>query len=115
VRRENQALAGTSARAAGESRGPRLSQLWAIACVALPLAVLSAGPLVAVDLAYHIRAGEMMLDSHRVLRADPLLPLDARASVAKPAVGRPALLDFAHGWPAGSASPPCEPCWMASP
>ena len=73
MRRENQAPAGTSARAAGESRGPRRSQLWAIASVAVPVAVLSAAPLVSIDLAYQVRAGEMMLDSHRVLRTDPFL------------------------------------------
>ena len=73
MRRENQAPAGTSAPAAGESRGLHLSQLWGLASVALPLAVLSAAPLVSVDLAYHVGAGEMMLDSHRVLRTDPFL------------------------------------------
>jgi len=73
VRHGNQAPGGTSTRAADEGRGPRLSQLWALASVALSVTLLSAGPLVTVDLAYHIRAGEMMLDSRRVLRTDPFL------------------------------------------
>ena len=101
MRGENQAPAGTSARAAGEARGPRLSQLWAIAAVAVPLAVLSAAPIVAVDLAYHIRAGEMMLDSHRILRTDPFLSWTLGQPWLDQQWGAQLLLDLAYrsaGW-----------------
>ena len=45
VRRGNQAPAGTPAWADDEARGPRLSQLWAIACITLTVTALSPDPL----------------------------------------------------------------------
>jgi hypothetical protein len=63
-----------SARASGPLRpagsGPALSHVWAIAAVLLPLVVIAASPLSTVDLAYQIRAGALMLDTHQVLRTD---------------------------------------------
>ena len=73
MRRPNQATQGRPGQVVRAGPRPRLSQLWALASVALPVTVLSAAPLVLIDLAYHVRAGEMMLDSHRVLRTDPFL------------------------------------------
>jgi hypothetical protein len=47
-----------------------LSQTWAVLAVALPAIVLLALNLSAVDLAYHIRAGTIMLNTHHIIRTD---------------------------------------------
>jgi hypothetical protein len=47
----------------------RLSQVWAITAVAIPV-MRAQWPLATIDLAYHLRAGEIMLDTHAVLRTD---------------------------------------------
>jgi hypothetical protein len=47
-----------------------LPQLWAVVSVALPV-VAVIGALGAVDLAYQIRAGDLMLHTRTVLRTDP--------------------------------------------
>jgi hypothetical protein len=47
-----------------------LPQLWAFVAVALPL-IRTRGGLGAIDLAYHLRAGGLMLDSGSLLRTDP--------------------------------------------
>src|SRR5437763_10656791 len=49
---------------------PTLSQTWAVLAMALPSIVLLGLSLNAVDLAYHIRAGNIMLDTHHVIRTD---------------------------------------------
>jgi hypothetical protein len=49
----------------------RLSHAWTAAAVVIPVLVITATPLVAVDLTYQLRAGEIMLDTHSVLRTDP--------------------------------------------
>jgi hypothetical protein len=44
---------------------------WAAVAVALPVIVAFIGRTMAIDLAYQVRAGELMLDSHRLLDVDP--------------------------------------------
>src|SRR5262245_17541041 len=48
----------------------RLSQVWAASAVLIPVILIAATPLVAIDLAYNLRAGDIMFDSHAVLRTD---------------------------------------------
>ena len=48
----------------------RLSQVWAAIGIVLPVVVISATPLFAIDLTYHLRAGDIMFDTHAVLRTD---------------------------------------------
>ena len=48
----------------------RLSQVWAAAAVLIPIVVVAGTPLPAIDLAYHLRAGDVMFDTHAVLRTD---------------------------------------------
>ena len=61
-------------------RGPPLSGTWAALGVLLPAVVVSGLPMVAIDLAYHLRAGELMLEGGRILRTDPF---------SLPTLGRP--------------------------
>jgi hypothetical protein len=51
-------------------RGPTLSQIWVVLAVALPAIVLLGLNLSAVDLAYHIRAGDEMMRTHHIIRTD---------------------------------------------
>jgi hypothetical protein len=48
----------------------RLSHVWAAAGVVIPVLVMTGTPLVAIDLAYQLRAGDIMLDAHAILRTD---------------------------------------------
>lgn len=48
----------------------RLSSIWIVACITIPTAVAIATPHAAIDLAYHLRAGGLMLDTSSVIRAD---------------------------------------------
>lgn len=48
----------------------RLSQVWAAIGILIPVLVLAGMPLVAIDLAYHLRAGDIMFDTHAILRTD---------------------------------------------
>src|SRR6266545_1982582 len=48
----------------------RLSHVWTTAAVVIPVLVTAGTPLAAVDLAYHLRAGDIMLDTHAILRTD---------------------------------------------
>jgi len=48
----------------------RLSHVWTAAAVVIPILVTAGTPLAAVDLAYHLRAGDIMLDTHAILRTD---------------------------------------------
>ena len=48
----------------------RLSQVWAVVGIVVPVLVVSGTPLFAIDLTYHLRAGDIMLDTHSVLRTD---------------------------------------------
>ena len=50
-----------------------LSQVWAWGAVLVPTGVLAAFPLVSVDLAYVVRAGDLMLRTGGVLRTDELM------------------------------------------
>jgi hypothetical protein len=50
---------------------PSIDGLWAAIAVLLPTAVAWLGRTPAIDLAYQVRAGDIMLDSHRVLDVDP--------------------------------------------
>jgi hypothetical protein len=58
--------------AADVSRIPRLGlpNLWAITAVLLPVIASLEASLSSIDLAYHVRAGNLMLDSHRLARVD---------------------------------------------
>src|SRR5205823_3423926 len=51
--------------------GMSLPRLWAFVAVALP-AIFFEGHLSSVDLAYHVRAGEIMLRTHALIRTDSL-------------------------------------------
>ena len=48
----------------------RLSHVWATTAVVIPVLVLAGSPLNAIDLAYHLRAGDIMFDTHAILRTD---------------------------------------------
>lgn len=61
---------GTAADAPAGARGFRLSQVWPVAALAFPIAVLTATPLGAIDLAYQVRAGDVMISTHSLLRTD---------------------------------------------
>jgi hypothetical protein len=61
-------------------RSFRLSQVWAAAAVVIPVLMIAGSPLDAVDLAYHLRAGNLMLNTHTILRTDIF---------TAPAYGRP--------------------------
>jgi len=66
------ALAPTSAprpRASGIAR-IRLSHVWVATGVLIPVIVIAQSPLAAIDLAYHLRAGDIMFDTHAILRTD---------------------------------------------
>src|SRR4051812_19986899 len=52
-------------------RLPTIETAWAAIAVLVPTIVTFLTPTPAIDLAYQIRAGELMLDSHRVLSTDP--------------------------------------------
>lgn len=52
--------------------GPRLSHVWVVAALAFPVALVTASPLDAIDLAYQMRAGDLVLSTHGLLRTDPL-------------------------------------------
>jgi hypothetical protein len=47
-----------------------LAGVWAIAAVLLPTALIQ-GKIGSIDLAYHLRAGDLMLRTHHLLRTDP--------------------------------------------
>src|SRR6266540_3917721 len=48
----------------------RLSHVWAVSGVVIPVIVIAGTPLAVNDLAYHLRAGDIMFDTHAVLRTD---------------------------------------------
>ena len=48
----------------------RLSHVWAVSGVVIPVIVIAGTPLVMIDLAYHLRAGDIMFDTHAILRTD---------------------------------------------
>jgi hypothetical protein len=48
----------------------RLSHVWAASAVVIPVIVIAGTPLAVIDLAYHLRAGDIMFDTHAVLRTD---------------------------------------------
>jgi hypothetical protein len=56
--------------AARSSRGLSLDGVWAMLAVVLPAAASMLGRMVAIDLAYQVRAGNLMLDSHRLLQVN---------------------------------------------
>src|SRR5437879_5927944 len=47
-----------------------LPTVWFIAAIALPMIAALSFPLSTIDLTYHVRAGELMLQSHHLLRTD---------------------------------------------
>src|SRR5204862_2173112 len=48
-----------------------LPQLWTFCVVALPVVAALGAQLSSIDLAYNIRAGQLMLETHHLLRTDP--------------------------------------------
>jgi len=57
---------------AGRSFGwPSLDAAWATVAVLVPVTVTFFSRTLAIDLAYQMRAGELMLSSHRLLETDP--------------------------------------------
>jgi hypothetical protein len=48
----------------------RLSHVWATTAVVIPVLLITRTPLATVDLTYHLRAGDIMLDTHSILRTD---------------------------------------------
>jgi hypothetical protein len=46
----------------------RLSHVWAASGVLIPVIVIAGTPLAVNDLAYHLRAGDIMFDTHSILR-----------------------------------------------
>ena len=50
----------------------RLSHVWAVVAIAVPVIVVATTPLVTLDLAYQIRAGNIMLSTDHLLRTDVL-------------------------------------------
>ncbi len=50
----------------------RLSHVWVVAVISLAVIVVSSSPLVSLDLAYQVRAGQIMLSTHHLLRTDVL-------------------------------------------
>jgi hypothetical protein len=57
-------------RLASKIADTRLTTVWIVAAIAVPTAIAASIPLAAVDLAYHLRAGDLMLDAGSVLRRD---------------------------------------------
>jgi hypothetical protein len=57
-------------RLANRIADTRLTTVWIVAAIAVPTAIAASIPLAAVDLAYHLRAGDLMLDAGAVLRRD---------------------------------------------
>ena len=55
----------------GRSFGLTFGQILVFAAIVLPTVVTLRASMATIDLAYQIRAGEIMLDSHHVLRTDP--------------------------------------------
>lgn len=57
---------------AGERAATRISisQLWVFVAVVLPVVTVLEARISTVDLAYHVRAGEIMLRSHELIRTD---------------------------------------------
>src|SRR5438552_13010290 len=50
-------------------RSPSLAQVWTVLAIGLAVA-LTEGSLRTVDLAYNVRAGEIMLHTHHLIRTD---------------------------------------------
>ncbi len=48
----------------------RLSHVWTATGIVVPVLVIAGTPLVSIDLAYLLRAGDIMFDSHAILRTD---------------------------------------------
>jgi hypothetical protein len=51
---------------------PRLSSVWAVVSIAIPVAIVNVCPFLAPDLAYQIRLGDLMRDSGSLIRTDML-------------------------------------------
>jgi hypothetical protein len=64
-------LSATTMAEARRSFVPSIDGLWAAIAVLLPAVVTWFGTTPAIDLAYQVRAGNIMLDSRRVLDVDP--------------------------------------------
>ena len=54
----------------GPSPGSASPHVWAVCGVVIPVIVIAGTPLAVNDLTYHLRAGDIMFDTHAVLRTD---------------------------------------------
>lgn len=63
----------TTPQPSASGAGLHLSTVWAVAAFALPLTIVLAGPMMSVDLAYVVRAGQIMSSGGGLLRTDPFL------------------------------------------
>src|SRR6266498_5359553 len=64
------AIPGRSRLSASGLGRVRLSHVWTAAAVVIPILVTAGTPIAMIDLAYHLRAGDIMLDTHAILRTD---------------------------------------------
>jgi hypothetical protein len=99
-------MASPNGAAASPAHGLRsaltLSQLWAVVAVALPTVALLLPRLSVIDLAYLVRAGNLMLDSHQILRTDPFTFTVGGQSWLNNQWGAAIVLGVIHragGWP----------------
>lgn len=82
--------------------GMTLAELWAFVAVALPVVALLLPRLSAIDLAYLVRAGDLMLDSQRILITDPFTYTVGGLSWLNNQWGAAVMLALVHkagGWP----------------
>ena len=74
-------------RLASRIADTRLTTVWIVAAIAVPTAIAASIPLAAVDLAYHLRAGDLMLDAGSRPAPRRVHELGPRRAVAEPAMG----------------------------
>jgi hypothetical protein len=60
----------TRAASIARRSGPTIDGVWAALPVLIPVLVTLMGRMVAIDLAYHVRAGNLILDLHTIPRVD---------------------------------------------
>lgn len=61
---------GLDSRGKSSLPRPRLSTVWAVLAIGLPALAVFVGTIGVIDLAYQIRAGNIMLDTHSILTAE---------------------------------------------
>src|SRR5947209_8149645 len=98
-----------TATAARRTGGLALSlpQLWGVVTVALPVLVSMGAPLLTIDLAYHLRAGDIILRTHALPRIDTFSFTAAGTPWLDQQWGAQVLFSLvfrAGGWPALEAA-----------